>query len=352
VIGDDPVERFDTIVVGGGQAGLAAGYHLRRRGRPFVLLDARPRTGDSWRTRWDSLRLFSPRRYSELAGLRFPGRPEGFPGKDEMASYLEDYAAHFALPVRHRMRVERLWLENDRYVLRASGTRFEADHVIVAAGGMPWTPSFADDLEPGIRQLHAVDYRRPAQLVDGAVLVVGTGNTGAEIALELAATRRVLLSGRDVGQLPGQFPARAPLRTIAVGVGILRHWPTVESRVGRRLRARLGAGGTPRIRVKRTMLAAAGVERVPRVVGAAAGRPLLADGRTLEVGTVVWCTGYRWHYPWIDVPTVGAQDGLPAAPGLHFLGVPFQRTAVSAFVAGIDTDAARVVRRLDQHRAG
>lgn len=268
-----------------------------------------------------------------------------------MAAYLESYAGHFALPIRYGVSVERLWRDNDRYALQAPGARFEADNVIVAAGATPWTPRFADELDPRVQQLHSVRYRRPAQLVEGPVLVVGTGNTGAEIALELAATRRVLLAGRDVGQLPGWFPTRAPLRSMTVGVWILRNGPTVDTRTGRRLRDLLGGGGTPRIRVKRKTLTAAGVEWVPPIVDVADGAPLLDGGRSVDVPNVVWCTGYRWTYPWIDASAASDQGRVPVAPNLHFLGVPFQRTALSTFVAGIDHDAAHVVRQL-VHRRG
>ncbi|MFL5990519.1 MAG: flavin-containing monooxygenase [Rubrobacteraceae bacterium] len=180
-------EHFDTVIIGGGQAGLSVGYHLKKQGRPFVILDANERIGDSWRKRWDSLRLFTPARYDGLAGWRFPAPVLSFPTKDEMADYLESYAARFDLPVRSGVKVESLFREGDRFVIASGGRRFEADHVVVATGShqLPKVPPFADELHPGIVQLHSSQYRHPSQLQEGAVLVVGAGNSGAEIAFEV-----------------------------------------------------------------------------------------------------------------------------------------------------------------------
>src|SRR5213593_4306373 len=205
--------HFETIVIGGGQAGLAVGYHLARRGRPFVILDGNERVGDAWRTRWDSLRLFTPARYDGLPGWRFPGPGWSFPTKDEMADYLEAYAARFELPVRTGSRVERLSRQGDRYVIATADRRFEADHVVVASGAhqSPKVPAFAAELADGVVQLHSSEYRHPSQLREGGVLVVGAGNSGAEIAFELSRTHPTWLSGRDVGEIPvrhGSIPAR------------------------------------------------------------------------------------------------------------------------------------------------
>src|SRR5688572_7753195 len=196
---EDAAERFEVVVVGGGQAGLAVGYHLARRGLRFVILDANARIGDSWRKRWDSLRLFTPARYDGLPGLPFPAPAHAFPTKDDMADYLESYAARFDLPVRTGVRVDQLARQEDRFILSAGGRRFEADNVVVAMAThqVPWVPPFASALDPGVVQLHSGAYRNPAQLRDGRVLVVGTGNSGAEIALEVAARHPTWLSGRD-----------------------------------------------------------------------------------------------------------------------------------------------------------
>ncbi len=200
-------QHVDTLVIGGGQAGLAAGYELARRGRDFVILDAHDHVGDSWRIRWDSLRLFTPASLNGLPGMPFPAPGEHFPTKDELADYLETYAARFALPVQLGVRVDELTRDGDRYLVSAGVRRLAANHVVVATGAYatPGLPAFASQLDPAITQLHSLDYRNPGQLRDGRVLVVGAGNSGAEIALELAATHQTWLAGRDTGHFPNLF---------------------------------------------------------------------------------------------------------------------------------------------------
>ena len=203
---------FDTVIVGGGQAGLATGYHLAKRGRSFVILDAGERVGDPWRKRWDSLRLYSPAGYDGLPGLRFPAKRTAYPTAGEMADYLEAYAAHFALPVRSGIAVDTLARASDRYVLTAGDSTFEAENVVVATGVMqkPHVPDFAAALDPRLTQLHSSDYRNPSQLQEGPVLVVGASHSGADIAHEVAATHPTILSGVDTGQIPASVDTRRP----------------------------------------------------------------------------------------------------------------------------------------------
>jgi putative flavoprotein involved in K+ transport len=350
----DP-ERFDTVIVGGGQAGLAIGWHLARLGRSFVILDAGARVGDPWRGRWDSLRLFTPARYSGLPGWPFPADPFHYPTRDEVADYLEAYAARFELPVRSGIRVERLTRTGDRFLVAAGDRRFEAANVVVASGAYhhPRVPEFAAELDPSIRQLHSTAYRRPAQLHDGGVLVVGAGNSGAEIALELSATHPTWLSGRH----PGNEPARAGSRldrftTPAVWFTFSRVL-SVGNPVGRRLRPKLLTAAAPLARVRRRDLDAAGVERVPRTAGTRDGLPLLGDGRALEVTNVVWCTGFRYDFGWIDLPVLD-DDGRPRhdrgvvadQPGLYFVGLFFQTSITSALLGGVGSDAGHVAAKL------
>ncbi|HVQ75099.1 MAG TPA: NAD(P)/FAD-dependent oxidoreductase, partial [Candidatus Binatia bacterium] len=260
-------ERIDTLVIGGGQAGLAVGHHLARLEVPFLILDARERVGDAWRQRWDSLRLFTPNRFNGLPGMRFPGPGWGFPSKNEFADYLESYAQRFELPVRTGMRVDHLTRDGDRFVATAGGRSFEAENVVIAMSSWqrPRVPDFASDLDPRILQLHAADYRNPGQLQEGEALVVGAGNSGAEIALELAGSRRVWLSGPDVGHLPFR-PESLVGRVLMPFVGrVLFHRVlTTSTPIGRRARPKMLAKGDPLIRIKPKDLAAAGVERVPR----------------------------------------------------------------------------------------
>ena len=354
------MERFETVVIGGGQAGLATGYHLKRRGLPFVILDANQRVGDAWRNRWDSLRLFTPAKYDGLPGMRFPARRWSFPTKDEMGNYLEAYAARFDLPVRTDVRIDRVSRIGDRYVLESGERRFEAERVIVASGAhrTPNVPAFAAQLDPRILQLHSGEYRNPSQLQAGDVLIVGVGNSGAEIAFELSRTHAVWQAGKESGELPvrhGSVPARFVLPVVRfLGYRVL----TMKTPIGRRLGPKLTSHGDPLIRTKSKDLAAAGVERVPRVVGVRGGWPLLEDGRTLDVANIVWCTGFRQDFSWIELPVFG-EDGQPvhdrgvvtSAPGLYFVGLIFQYAVASDVLPGVGRDAEHVAKHIARFAA-
>lgn len=355
-------ERIETVVIGGGQAGLATGYHLARTGRPFVILDAGERVGDAWRGRWDSLRLFSPAKFDGLPGLPYPGPAWSFPSRDEFADYLQAYAAWAELPVRTGVSVRRLSYEGGRYVVETETAgerqRYEADNVVVAAGydRLPKIPSYAGQLASGITQLHAVDYRNPGQLRDGPVLIVGAGNSGADIGLELARTHRVLLSGPHPGQIPWRIEHRRARLLTPVLFFVFRHLLTVRTPMGRALRPKVLAHSAPLIRVKPADLKAAGVRRVARTTGVRDGRPVLADGSTPEVANVLWCTGFRPDVSWIDLPGPGSfdADGEPAQyrgvveaqPGLYFVGRLFQYAMASSMIQGVGRDAEFVVRHL------
>ncbi len=353
-------QRIQTIVIGGGQAGLAVGYHLAKRRLPFLILDANQRIGDAWRNRWDSLRLFNPARYAGLPGLAFPARGDSFPTKEQMADYLVDYSKRFLLPVRNGIKVDRLWKEGNRFVMTAGCEHFEAENVVVAMANyqVPRVPAFAGDLDAGIVQLHSHEYRNPSQLQEGGVLVVGVGNSGAEIALEAARSHRTWISGKETGHIPWPIDsviARFFLVRLVRFLG--HHILTVATPIGRRLRPKLLGTASPLVRVKPKDLTGAGVESVARVVGVKEGRPLLADDRTLDVKNVIWCTGYEHGFPWIDLP-ISADHGLPIhergvvanVPGLYFVGLHFLYSMTSATLMGIGRDAARVVKAIDSRR--
>ena len=340
------VERFDTIVVGGGQAGLSAGYHLQERDMDFVIVDAQRRLGEVWRNRWDSLRLFTPARYSGLPGMPFPATPGHLPDKDEVADYLERYAERFDLPVRSGTVAESLVHDGDRWVLRTSRGTLEANNVIVATGPFqrPKIPAMSAQLDAGIDQRHSSAYRSPFDLPDGPVLVVGAGNSGAQIALELARHREVWLAGRDTGHLSRRLLGRDLFDWL---------WPlmerfTVDTRLGRRMRRRVGAGGDALIGIPERALVEAGVVRVGRVESVHDGWPVVG-GEVLRPRAIVWCTGFVSDYSWIDAP-VFDERGVPRhtrgvvdeAPGLYFLGLRFQHRMTSSLVGGVGQDAAYV----------
>jgi len=346
-------ERHETVVIGGGQAGLSMGYHLSRRGRPFVILEAADRIGDAWRGRWDSLRLFTPAKFSGLNGMPFPAQRDSFPPKDAMADYLEAYAARFRLPVRTGVRVNRLERRDGRFLLSSGDRWFEADNVVVAMADhqQPWVPSFASRLDPGIVQFHSSEYRNPSQLREGPVLIVGAGNSGAEIAKELAPRHETWISGRDVGQIPFRiagFAGRWLLVRLVLRVLFMRVL-TVNTPVGRKARPKLTSMGGPLIRVRRSDLERLGVKPVPRTSGVQGGRPVLEDGRVLDVANVVWCTGYHPGFDWIDLPVFGS-DGMPEhrsgivdrEPGLFFIGLHFLHSLSSEMIHGVGRDADRI----------
>ena len=349
------VERFNTIVVGGGQAGLSVGYHLQQHDVDFVIVDAQERVGDVWRNRWDSLRLFTPAKYSGLPGVPFPAPAMHLPDKDEVADYLERYAERFDLPVRSGTRAESLVRDAERWVLRTNRGTLEADNVVVATGPFqrPHVPDLAQRLSGDIRQIHSSTYRSPFDLPDGPVLVVGAGNSGAQIALELARHRKVWLAGRDTGHLPRRLLGR----DLFDWLWPVMHRFTLDSRIGRRMRRRAAGGGDALIGIPERALSEGGVVRVARLQSEREGWPV-CDDSVLRPRAIVWCTGFASDYRWIDAP-VFDERGLPRhdrgvvadAPGLYFVGLRFQHRMTSSLIGGVKHDAefiaSEVVRRLD-----
>jgi putative flavoprotein involved in K+ transport len=354
-------QRHEVVVIGGGQAGLVTGYHLRQLGVDFVILDAGARVGDAWRQRWDSLRLFSPARYDGLDGMAFPGDPEAFPTKDEMADYLEAYAQRFSLPIRHHSRVQRLSRAGDRYLVETATATYEAEHVVVAMASYQRgrCPAFARELSPDIVQLHSCDYKGLAQLRPGGVLVVGAANSGAEIAIETVGSHPTWMSGRDPGEIPfdmTSFLVRLLVVRFLFRV-IFHRLLTVNTPLGRMARKGVISRGGPRIRQKLKQLRRAGVQPVARTVGVKDGRPLLDGGGVLDVANVIWCTGYDHGLGWIDLP-VFEPGGEPrhrsglveGEPGLYFVGQHFQHAFSSTMIQGVSRDAARMVGTIARRR--
>ena len=345
-------EHFETIIIGGGQQGLAAGYYLSRHGRSSVILDANERIGDAWRKRWDSLRLFTPTSFSRLPGMKLPQSAGAYPTKDAMADYLESYANRFELPVRTGIEVDGLTKRDGRFVVSAGGERFEAENVIVATGAnrIPVRPSFAAELDPRTVQLHSAEYKNPSQLQAGMVLVVGAGNSGAEIAVELSAGHRVLLAGPHVGQIPVPYDSGRGRMGFRVFRFFGHRVVKVTNPIGRKAALKPQA---PLVRTRKPDIEAAGVERGPRVTGIAGGQPVLEDGRVVDVQNVVWCTGFRTDFGWIDLP-VFDEAGSPrhvrgvveSEPGLYFLGLVFQYAGSSDVLPGRGRDARHIAKHI------
>jgi putative flavoprotein involved in K+ transport len=350
-------QHIETLIIGAGQAGLATAYHLRRLGRDHLVVDGNDRVGDNWRRHYDSLRLYTPVKYDSLPGLSFPGDPWSYPTKDEVADYLETYALHFDLPIRMRTAVERLWRPDGHFRADLGHDTIECANVVVATGTFGRTPNVPDvagDLDPAIHQLHSSEYQRPDQLVPGPVLVVGAAHSGCDIAHELAARHPTILVGRDCGQVPVEWDSPR----IRVGLPILtflfRHVLTRRNPIVRRRLDELRSHGGPMLRIKRHHLAERGVERIEhRVTGVVDGKPQLSDGHVLDVANVVWCTGFRQDFGWIDLPIFGA-NGWPeeyrgvvgSVPGLYFCGLSFQYAFSSMLLPGVGRDAAHIARAI------
>lgn len=353
--------QFETVIIGGGQAGLATAWHLTRHNMPCVILDENDKVGASWRKRWGSLRLFTPGRYNNLPGMPFPGPPGHYPGKDEVADYIESYASRFGFPLRTGVKVLRVKADGDHYSIETNYERISAYNVVVATGPFhhPRIPDFADELDQQVVQMHSSAYQTPSQVSKGPVLVVGAGQSGAEIALDLARDHRVLLSGRDVGEEPavrGTLSDRLITPVIAFAATKVIN---VANPIGQMLRRHFfyPSRGIPRAGGTKKLLKKAGVEWVGRTTGIRDGYPQLEDGRVLKVNHVIWCTGFLTDYSWIDLP-IFDDYGFPEhkrgvvneQPGLYFIGMPFQSTLSSSLIMGVGRDAAFIANHIASFR--
>jgi putative flavoprotein involved in K+ transport len=351
-------QHIETLIIGAGQAGLATGHHLQRRGRPFLIVDRNERVGDGWRHQWDTLKLYSPAKYDGLPGLPFPAPPWSYPGKDDVADYLEKYAIHADLPVRMSTAVDRLEPRpGGGFVASLGADTVTCDNVVVATGSFgrsPHVPDFAAELDPRIRQLHSSEYRRPSQLGDGPVLVVGASHSGCDIAYEVAEHRPTTLVGRDCGQIPLRWNSRAIRFAFPVLLFMWRHVVTRRTPIGRKEMPEVRHHGGPMLRVKRDDLERRGVVRTTaRVAGVQNGRPILDDGTVVDAATVLWCTGFKQAFDWVDVPVFG-DDGYPeeyrgvveSVPGLFFCGLSFQFAFSSMVLPGVSRDASFVADRI------
>jgi putative flavoprotein involved in K+ transport len=339
-LGEGDGSSFEIVVVGAGQAGLVTGYFLARQGRRFVILETADSIGSAWRGRWESMRLFTSRRYSSLPGLPFPGDPDGYPTRDEVIAYLERYAATFDLPIELNGPVRRLTAENARFLLEVDGRSITADRVVVATGPFqkPFVPEVAGRLAPDVFQTHSTGYQKPSDVPGGVVLVVGGGNTGFQIAQELSATHRVYLSvGSRQMPLPQRFLGRDLFWWLTTSRLIYK---TVESRLGKRASQRDSLVGSSPKKLERH-----GVELKPRLVDTSGRTGRFADGSELEVDAVIWATGYRPDYSWIELPAfdevgrVRHRRGVTEVPGLYFLGMTWQYTRGSALIGWVKDDA-------------
>lgn len=339
---------YDVVIIGASQAGLAMGYHLAQKGLSFAILDAGPEIGHLWRSRWDSLVLFTPAQYSGLPGMGVPAPEDTYPSKDDVASYLQTYASAFHLPVRLNSRVTSLTKGDDRYVVATTQEAFETRQVVVATGPFqePFTPAVSAEFDESVFQIHSADYRNPAQIPEGRVLVVGGGNSGFQIGEELTATRKVDLA---VGQRMPSLPQRLLGKDIfwwLTRAGYMK--VNVSSRLGQRLSQRDALIGSSPKRAR-----SAGVTTRSLLSRAVGRRADFADGAQVDVDVVVWATGYRLDHSWIAIPEVKDergriihQRGETPSPGLYLLGQTWQHTRGSALLGWVGNDAAFLAEKI------
>jgi putative flavoprotein involved in K+ transport len=339
--------RREVVVIGGGQAGLAIGHLLAQQGRRFTILEAAGEPAAAWRTRWDSLKLFTPVRYDGLPGLTFPGDPDSYPGRDDVVAYLTDYAQRFELPVELNSRVQSVRPRDGGFLVELADRTYEADQVVVATGPfqVPFTPAMAADLGSEVAQLHSTDYRSPDGLPPGAALVVGGGNTGFQIAAELAQSREVHLAvGARQTPLPQRILGRDLFRYLEATRLMNK---TVTSRIGQRMKDRETLIGSSPRRARRQ-----GIRMRPRATGAHGSAVTFADGSEATVAAVVWATGFRLDHSFVELPVFDARGevehrrGVTEVPGLYFLGLPWQHTRGSALLGWVKDDAEFIAQRI------
>ncbi len=348
---DEVQNHWPIIVVGGGQAGLAVGYFLKKSKSDFIILDENDNIGASWEKRWDSLHLFTPSKYDGLPGMKFPMEKNSFPAKNQVARYLEDYAEQFKLPVQLKVKVKKISLNNGTFLLDTSNGVYHAEKVVVASGThpVPKIPAFALQLSPEIEQIHSSEYKNPDMIGTGDVLVVGAGTSGVEIALEVSNERKTYISGNPTFHVPDRVLKYAGNLYWL----FIRHVLTIKTPIGRKVKSKVLKGGGPLINISVEDLDKAGVIRLERMKGVENGLPVMEDGTVVNVKTVIWCTGFKPDFSWIDIDILNA-TGWPDTmrgistkqKGLFFMGMPFQFGLASGLVGGVGRDAKYVVEKL------
>ena len=347
-------KTYPVVIVGAGQAGLATSYFLKKRKIDFIILEENKNVGDNWRKRWDSLHLFTPSQYDGLPGMEFPLQKDGFPGKDQVADFLKAYIKKFDIPVQVETKVNKLTkVAGGNFLLETSSGNFIAERVVIATGThpIPEVPDFSSQLSSEIVQIHSSAYKNPEMLNRGSVLVVGAGTSGIEIAIELSGTHETYISGKPTFHIPDNIFKYAGKLYWWFALHIL----TINTPVGRKAKDKILHGGGPLIKISAEDLDKAGVKRLPRMKGVKDGFPEFEDGTVLKVSTVIWATGYRPDFSWIQIEGFD-KTGWPAANrgiainqnGLYFMGMPFQFGLVSGLIGGVGRDAEFIVKNLVQ----
>jgi len=346
--------NWHTIVIGGGQSGLATGYYLKKRNIDFLIMDSEAQTGDSWRRRWNSLRLFTPAWNNSMPGLSFPGGQNAFPTKDEAADFLIEYKKKFNLPVLYGARVTNVKKSSHGFQVMLEDRMLETQNLVIATGNytIPKMPAFAHELNGKIRQIHSSEYKSPGDLPEGKILVVGAGTSGFQIALDLLSqNRKIFIAGKPTPQIPDFIFKYFGKQFVWVNKYILN----TGTPMGRKFQKVIMKGsGAPLIHISPEAAQAAGVNILPRLKGVHHGCPITKAGEIIEPAAIVWCTGFHPDYSWLDLPGAIAANGYPAThrgvslqyPGLYFVGSQFQYSLTSTWLGGVGRDADYVVKHL------
>ncbi|WP_438350607.1 flavin-containing monooxygenase [Paenibacillus sp. FA6] len=341
------MEYYDVVIVGAGQAGIAMGYHLKQQGLSFILLDSNVKIGDSWRHRYDSLKLFTSRRYSSLPELQMNGSLDGFPTKDEMADYLEQYATHFDLPVMLNTNVINIKKNGETFEVETNQEIIEAEQVVIASGAFqkPFVPPVIVNKGERSFQIHSSSYLSPKQILKGSVLVVGGGNSGAQIAVELAHERNVTLAvSRSFKFLPLHFLGKNIFYWLDL-FGLL--YSGVDTIKGSWFRKQ----SDPIFGYKlKTLIADRTINMKPRVVSVDGNEVLFEDNSVHSFESIVWSTGFIPSYDWILIEGATSSNGKPVhergvspIKGLYFIGLPWQYQRGSALICGVGRDARYLI---------
>ncbi len=348
---DTQKNNWETIVIGGGQAGLATGFYLKKMKSDFLILDQDNRTGDSWRKRWNSLRLFTPAWNNGLPGFPFPGNQNAFPTKDEVADYLEKYKEKFQLPVMHGVRVKVVKRTRNGFLIIFNDQIFETKNLVIATGNyaIPKIPDFANEIRKEVQQIASSSYASPHTLPKGDILVVGAGTSGFQIALDLMQEKRqVFISGKPTAQIPDFIFKYFGKQFVWMNKYVLN----TGTPMGRKFQSVIFQGkGAPLIHISPEKVQQAGVKALTRIKEVKDGWPVTEDGKKIEVSAIVWCTGFRSDYSWMDLPNAIAENGYPSThrgvsseyPGLYFVGSQFQYSLTSTWLGGVGRDAKYIV---------
>ena len=343
--------KWNTVIIGAGQAGLATGYYLSKKNIDFIIIDKCSKIGDSWRKRWDSLQLFTPSQYDGLPGLKFSMPKDSFPTNDEMADYLEKYVKEFSLLVKFNTEIFEISKITDDFEIVTSNGMIIAKNLVIATGTnqIGKIPEFTQNLNKDIFQIHSSQYKNPQSLPNGKTLVVGAGTSGVEIAIELSKSRETFISGKPTPHIPD------PIFRYAGGAywWFISNILTTNTPIGKKVKGKILKEGAPLIRVSFNELKSAGVKPLPRVIGVQDGLPKLQNGEVISVSSIVWSTGYKPDFSWLNLDAID-KSGWPDAQrgisnkinGLYFVGMLFQFGLTSGLVGGVGRDAAFVVEQI------